>query len=148
MKTRIILPVVLVLLVVVVIVLDSQRRQAQAEVEQMSVKLGQVAGGNTDTANSAENQQRAKEIVAKVQKLLDIDTSVEPTVATIVDVKKLQAQNAFYNKAKNGDFLIVTPTRAILYDAGANKIIDVVPVQIDQTPPATQPGQTSSVKAK
>lgn len=138
MKARIILPAVLIVLVVVIIALDAQRRQAQAELKQMSVKLGQVAGNNTD-ANSAENQQRAKEIVAMVQKHLDIDTTVEPTVATIVDVKKLQAQNPFYNKAKNGDFLIVTPTRAILYDAAADVIIDVVPVQIDQTPPSSQP---------
>lgn len=137
MKTRIILPVALIVLVILVIVLDSQRRSAKAELQQMSVKLGQVAGGS-DT-NSAENQARAKEIVAKVKAHLDIDTTVEPTVATIVDVKKLQEQNAFYNKAKNGDFLIVTPTRAILYDAGADVIIDVVPVQIDETPPQTQP---------
>ena len=134
MKSRLLLPILLVSLVVLVIVLDAQRRAAQAQLKQLTVKLEQLQGGG----NTAENQQRAKEVVQKVRMLMDIDTAVEPTVATIVDVKKLQAQNAFYNKAKNGDFLIVTPTRAILYDAAKNKILDVVPVQIDQT---AQPNQ-------
>ena len=133
MKARILFPVLLVALVVLVIVMDAQRRSAQTELKQMSVKLEQLQGNNP-----AENQQRAKEIVLKVRALIDIDTTVEPTVATIVDVKKLQAQNPFYNKAKNGDFLIVTPTRAILYDAEKNVILDVVPVQIDA---AAQPKQ-------
>lgn len=131
MKPRLIIPIALVVLVVVVIALDAQRRQAKAELQQMSVKLDQLQGGNT-----AENQQRAKEVVDMVKTHMELDTSVEPTVATIVDVEKLKAQNPFYNSAKNGDFLIVTPSRAILYDAGADKILDVVPVQIDQTPPA------------
>ncbi len=136
MKPRVLIPIVLIVLVAVIIGLDMQRRQAKAELQQMTVKLDQENGGNT-----AENQQRAKEIVAKVKTHMELDTSVEPTVATIVDVKKLQAQNPFYNKAKNGDFLIVTPSRAILYDAGADVILDVVPVQIDETPPSSQPTQ-------
>lgn len=139
MKPRIVLPIALVVLVVTVFFLDSARRQAQAEMKQMSAKLGQAPD-----ANSVENQKRAKEIVAKVKEHMEIDTTVEPTVATIVDVKKLQAQNAFYNKAKNGDFLIVTPSRAILYDAAADVIIDVVPVQIDQTPPSSQPSDKAA----
>lgn len=135
MKPRLIIPIVLVVLVVVVIALDAQRRQAKAELKQMSLKLDQIQGGNT-----AENQQRAKEVVEKVKTHMELDTSVEPTVATIVDVEKLKAQNPFYNKAKNGDFLIVTPSRAILYDAGADVILDVVPVQIDQNPPSSAAG--------
>ncbi len=131
MKARILFPVLLIALIVLVVVLDAQRRSAQTELKQMSVKMDQLQGNDTE-----ENQQRAKEVVLKVRALMDIDTTVEPTVATIVDVKKLQAQNPFYNKAKNGDFLIVTPTRAILYDAEKNVILDVVPVQIDE---AAQP---------
>ncbi|UPA22826.1 hypothetical protein K8942_01270 [Candidatus Peribacteria bacterium] len=136
MKPRLIIPIALVVLVVVVIALDAQRRQAKAELQQMSVKLDQLQGGNT-----AENQQRAKEVVEMVKTHMTLDTSVEPTVATIVDVEKLKAQNPFYNSAKNGDFLIVTPSRAILYDAGADVILDVVPVQIDQTPPSSAAAQ-------
>ncbi len=129
MKPRVIIPIVLIVLVIVVIALDAQRRQAKAELQQMSVKLDQLQGGNT-----AENQQRAKEVVEKVKTHMELDTTVEPTVATIIDIEKLKAQNPFYNKAKNGDFLIVTQSRAVLYDAGADVILDVIPVQLEETP--------------
>lgn len=131
MKPRVIIPIVILLLIVVVIVIDAKRRDAADELKQLSVKMEQMQGGNT-----AENQKRANEIIQKVQRHMTIDTSVTPTVATIVDVEKLKEQNSFYNKAKNGDFLVVTPTRAILYDAGKDRIIDVAPVQIDDRPAA------------
>ena len=123
MKFKRLVPVLLIVLVIFVIVLDQQRRAAEAEVQQLSLKLGQQG-------DSAQNQAQANEIIAKVKQHMDLDTSVQPTVATIVDVDKLRQQNSFYNQAKNGDFLIVTPTRAILYDEQADKVIDVVPVQI------------------
>lgn len=140
MKPRTIIPIVVLLLVVLVIVLDAKRRGAQDELQQLSVKLEQMQGGNT-----AENQKRATEIIAKVQRHMNIDTSVTPTVATIVDVEKLKEQNPFYNKAKNGDFLVVTPTRAILYDASKDRIIDVAPVQIEET---AQKASATSSKAR
>lgn len=132
MKPRILIPMLLVVLVVVVIALDAQRRQTKAELREVSVQLDQLKGGNT-----AANQQRAKEVLEKVKLHMDLDTSVEPTVATIIDVEKLKAQNPFYNKAKNGDFLIVTTSRAVLYDAGADVILDVIPVQLDEAPADT-----------
>jgi hypothetical protein len=126
MKAKVLLPILLIILVVLVVVLDTQRRKAQTELKNLTVRLEQLQG------NSQENQEKAKSIVAKVQKLMAIDTSVEPTVATIVDVTKLREKNPFYDKAENGDFLIVTPTRAILYREKTNVILDVVPVQIEQ----------------
>lgn len=141
MKLRAIFPVVLIVLALLVVVLDAQRRQAQKELKNLTVRLEQLQG------NDQANQEKAKQVVEQVKKLMDIDTSVEPTVATIVDVKKLQEKNPFYNKAQNGDYLIVTPTRAILYRESDNIILDVVPVQIEpapaatteETPPAPQP---------
>lgn len=126
MKFKALLPVLLIVLVVLVVVLDTQRRSAQRELKNLTVRLEQLQG------NTQENQERARSIVQKVQELMDIDTSVEPTVATIVDVIKLRQNNPFYNKAENGDYLIVTPTRAILYRENENKILDVVPVQIEE----------------
>lgn len=77
------------------------------------------------------NPELAEKIVAEVKELIDISDEVNPTVATIVDIEKLQAQNPFYNKAENGDHLIVTPERAILYSSKLKKILDVVPVQLE-----------------
>ncbi len=126
MKAKTLLPVLLIVLVVLVVVLDTQRRKAQTELKNLTVRLEQLQG------NNAANQEKARTVVERVQKLMDIDVSVEPTVATIVDVERLREQNPFYDKAENGDFLIVTPTRAILYREEENIILDVVPVQIEQ----------------
>ena len=128
----------IIVLLVLVIVLDMRRRQAETKLMELSMKYEQQSG------NQAQNREAAKQIVEKVRRLYEIPTGVEPTVATIVDVNQLRARNAFYNKAKNGDHLIVTNDRAILYDPATNKIIDVVPVQIQ---PAAQAGAQGSVKA-
>ncbi len=134
--------VLIVGLIGLVVFLDMRRRQAEQQVTELSMKVDQQTG------NPAQNQAQAKEIVDRVRKLYEIPQGVEPTVATIVDVNQLRVRNAFYNKAKNGDHLIVTNDRAILYDPVANKIIDVVPVQIEaaasssSVPPGTIQSQT------
>ena len=138
MKAKALFPILLIALVVLAVTLDTQRRKAQTELHNLTVRLEQLQG------NNQANQEKAKTIVQRVKKLIDIDTSVEPTVATIVDVAKLRAQNPFYNKAENGDYLIVTPTRAILYREEDNIILDVVPVQIEQPKPEAQGENTSA----
>lgn len=131
-------PVLLIALVVLLVVIDTQRRNAQKELQNLTVRMEQLQGGN-----SQENKERAKAVVEKVKTHIMIPGDIEPTVATIVDVEALRAQNAFYNKAENGDFLLVTPTRAILYDPNKDLIIDVVPVQVQQ--PA---GSSAAVSSK
>ncbi len=126
MRMKFLLPLLVLALVALVVVIDAQRRQAQTELKNLTVRLEQLQG------NNQENQERAKLIVTRVRGLIDIPDDVEPTVATIVDVEKLKTQNPFYAAAKNGDYLVVTPTRAILFDADRGMIIDVVPVQIQQ----------------
>lgn len=126
MRMKFLLPLLVIALVALVVVLDTQRRQAEGELKNLTVRLEQLQG------NNEESQQRAQQIVERVRGLIDIAADVTPTVATIVDVEKLRAQNPFYNNAKNGDYLIVTPSRAILFDADRGVIIDVVPVQIQQ----------------
>lgn len=130
MKVKTLFPLLLIVLVVLAVTLDTQRRKAQTELHNLTVRLEQLQG------NNAANQEKAKNVVERLKLLMEIDVSTEPTVATIVDVEKLRKQNPFYNKAENGDFLIVTPTRAILYSEEENKILDVVPVQIEQQKPA------------
>lgn len=94
-----------------------------------------VMNEQLQTGNNPEGIAQAKAIIDKVRLHIDIPTDVEPTVATIVDVEALREKNAFYKTAKNGDHLIVTPTRAILYDPDRDMILDVVPVQL-QAPAA------------
>lgn len=98
------------------------------------------------TGNTPESIAQAKAIVDKVRKHIMIPMDTEPTVATIVDVDALKSGNEFYKNAKNGDNLIVTPTRAILYDPVADIILDVVPVQI-QAPTQEQQQQQAAASS-
>jgi hypothetical protein len=122
-------------LVVLLVVIDMRRRSAENQLAALSMKMEQLTGGQT------QNQEAAKEIVDKVRKIYELPVGIEPTVATIVDVDALRERNSFYNKAENGDYLIVTTDRALLVNSEGNMIIDVVPVQI--TPEGEGQGQSS-----
>ena len=80
-------------------------------------------------------------VVERLRKHIQLSTDVEPTVATIVNVEELRKRNPFYNKAENGDHLVVTTDRAILYDPDHDIILDVIPVQL-------QPAAASAAGAK
>ncbi|MCA9370793.1 MAG: hypothetical protein KC680_02425, partial [Candidatus Peregrinibacteria bacterium] len=97
---------------------------------QLSTLTKQMEDGQLEE-NTEENQQIADRIIAQVRTLINIPEDVEPTVATIIDINLLRERNPFYNKAENGDFLIVTRERAILYSEKENKIIDVAPIQLE-----------------
>jgi outer membrane murein-binding lipoprotein Lpp len=142
LSMRKLLIVILVLaLAILAYVNYTKRVQLESDVRQLSVKNDQL-----QTGNNPQNVAKANEIIAKVRKHMEIPTDPEPTVATIVDVNALRGKNDFYKNAKNGDNLIVTTSRAILYDPVQDIIIDVVPVQLQTTaqpspaPAAAQPG--------
>ena len=139
MNSKKLLTLVLVLGLGVLAFVNYQKRvQLASELKKLSVQMEQL-----QTGNSPENVAQAKAIVEKVKKHMSIDSSIEPTVATIVDVNALKSRNEFYKNAKNGDYLIVTPTRAILYNPDTDMILDVVPVQLQA--PA---GSSSSAPTK
>lgn len=117
-------------LIALVITLETRRQEAQKQLEQLTIRLEQLQG------NSSQNREAAKKVIDQVQKHMLISTEVEPTVATIVNVEELRKKNPFYNKAENGDHLVVTTDRAILYDPDNDIILDVVPVQLQPAVPA------------
>jgi len=125
-KRHSLITVIIVALLLLVGVLEVKRQSISAQLSSKDSALEEV-----QTQNQADNAKLAKQIVEEVRKLIDIPTDIEPTVATIVDVELLRTKNPFYDKAENGDHLIVTPNRAILYRASENKIIDVAPVQLE-----------------
>lgn len=111
-------------LIALVVILDMRRR----DVENKLTNLSTQQGGTPE-----ENQEMANKVLEKVRDLMVIPAGIEPTVATIVDVEQLRQRNAFYAKAKNGDYLVVTEDRAILYDPKADKIVDVTAVQMQSS---------------
>ncbi|MBI3331876.1 hypothetical protein HYZ99_02850 [Candidatus Peregrinibacteria bacterium] len=127
--------VLVVALIGLVFLLDMKRREAEARLAELSLQLGE------DDPNAEQNREQAKRIIDQVSQLIALPDDVEPTVASIVDVEVLRSRNAFYNKAENGDYLLVTTDRAILYDPDADIILDVAPVQIQ---PAAEGGANAS----
>jgi Flp pilus assembly protein TadG len=142
-KTKPLLILVSLLLAIFGAVSFSNWMSAQQQLEQVSMRLDQLTAGDTQ-----QGREAAQLVVSQLRKIYDIPGDIEPTVATIVDVNTLRQRNAFYNKAKNGDYLVVTTDRAILFDAKQNVIIDVVPVQINPAAEtnSSRAGQASSVR--
>ena len=106
--------------------LEVHRQMMENEMQVLSEELEEMEKKAPQTA-----EERAQQIVDEVRSLIDIPFEVEPTVATIVDVETLRAKNPFYNKAENGDHLVVTVDKAILYSTNQKKILDIVPVQLE-----------------
>ena len=117
--------IVIVLLLGVIGTIEYKRQIIQKQFQKFVLQSDQVELGDPE-----ENQEAADKIVRDLRKIIDISEETEPTVATIVDIEALRERNSFYSKAENGDHLVVTPERAILYSSKKKKIIDVVPVQL------------------
>src|SRR4030042_1367699 len=81
-------------------------------------------------------QQEDQKVLEKLGRILTLPEGVQPTMAMVTDVDKLKSAQPFFANAKNNDRLIIYPDMAIIYDAKANKIIKVGPVQLAETPAA------------
>lgn len=106
---------------------EQQRRDALGRLKETEQQLNEI---KKSTEQSGE--LIADETLKKVRNHIEIPEEQQPTVATIVDVERLRETSEFYNKAENGDNLVLTENRAILYDPDRDIIIDVVPVVLDQ----------------
>jgi len=113
-------------LLAVIIMMDARRRDVLEQLRRLSVEKGRVQG------EEQKDQTKAKEILQRVRRHLVISSDPTPTIAEIVDVETLRAKNAFYTQAQNGDYLIVTRDRAILYSPSRDIILDVMPVQLER----------------
>ena len=118
--------VMLVALLALVGVLEVKRQTISAQLTTITNVLEDY-----QSQGEEQNKQLAESIVDEVRKLIDIPADIEPTVATIIDIELLREKNPFYAKASNGDHLVVTPDRAILYSSVRGIIIDVAPVQLE-----------------
>jgi len=104
---------------------EKQRRDTAARLEETQKQLEQI---NSSTEKQATVD--AKNVLERVSRLFDLPSDPPPTVATIVNIEQLRATSDFYNKAKDGDQLIITKNRAILYDPERDIILDAVSIDI------------------
>lgn len=129
-RSALLLTVIVFGLVGLVSVLEYKRQAVSAQLSVLAEQL-KNADENDVPKEVEDAKQQANRIISEVRALMTIADDIEPTVATIVDVELLRQRNPFYNKAENGDHLIITTDRAILYRSSEKKIIDVVPIQLE-----------------
>lgn len=113
---------------------EQQRRDALSKLEQTEQQLQEIK-----ESTERSGQQVADEVLGKVRQHIVLPEELQPTVATIIDVDRLRETSDFYKEAKNGDHLILTETRAILYNPDTDRIVDVVPIMLnpeEETAPA------------
>jgi len=77
---------------------------------------------------------QATDTIAEVQKLIVLPTDEDPTVATVSDVEKLRSQ-PFFADAKDGDKVLIytKAQKAILYDPTAKKVVEIAPLNTNQS---------------
>ena len=80
-----------------------------------------------------KNQADDAKVLAQLSKIMDLPAGVKPMMFLVNDANALKKdQPGFFAKAKNGDRVIVYSDLAILYDAKANKIMHIGPVDFGQ----------------
>ncbi len=74
-----------------------------------------------------------KIVLNSLKEILLLPEDITPNIGTINDAETLKReQEAFFANSKNGDYLIIYPTLAIIYDYPNNKIMHIGPVQFEQ----------------
>lgn len=86
-------------------------------------------------------------LVTNVGKLMDLPQGETPSVATVLDKEKLKDQ-AFFKNAENGDKILIytNAKKAILYRPSTEKIIEIMPIVIDNSQNASSGATTQNIK--
>ena len=78
---------------------------------------------------------QVNQLVARIGQFITVPSGELPSVVVLQNVAELAKQQTFYQNAKDGDILLLFSNRAIIYDAIANKLVNVGPiVRNDATP--------------
>lgn len=105
---------------------EQNRRSTARQLEDTARQLEEVKNSSQQSGD-----QEADEVLGKVNSLITIPLDPRPSVAKINDIDRLKEANAFFGIAENGDYLILTGSRAILFDPDRNIILDVAPFQVN-----------------
>ncbi|MDP4007106.1 MAG: hypothetical protein Q8P55_00725 [bacterium] len=84
-------------------------------------------------------QAEVRALVKEVGKIIVLPQGEDPVVATVSEPERL-ADQPFFLQAKRGDKVLIftNAKKAFLYDPVAKRIIDVAPVNLDETPTESQ----------
>lgn len=87
------------------------------------------------TGTQIANQEEIQSLVQKVGKHLPVNEQEIPLVAIVTDVSAAKQQSpAFYQKAQNGDRLLVWQDKAVLYSPTLDEVESVLVFQTIQPP--------------
>jgi len=89
----------------------------------------QDAKKQANTTQEEKLQSESTNVLERLKKVILITEADTPTVARTEDIAILQSSNPeFYKYVQTGDYVIIFPTRAIIYRASVNQIINVAPI--------------------
>ncbi len=89
----------------------------------------QDASSDTPEAIAARNAEESAEVIAALGGVLLLNEEADPTVAKVDDAETLKEANPdFYADTVNGDYLVLYPTRAIIFRLEDKQIINVAPI--------------------
>lgn len=144
-KRRLGFQMVILLVMAVLIALfawsEKERRETKQRLSKTETELQEVKKNS-----QLSGEEVTKRVLEEVKKVIKLPEDPAPSVATIVDVENLKKANPFFNQAKNGDHLIITSERAILYDPERKLVIDVVPVVKESPSPSPVSSPTTNPK--
>lgn len=105
------------------------------------------SSGETSQMEQAQAQEKIKEIINQVGKLIILPEGEEPVIATINDADSLIKDQVFYKGSSNGDVVLVyqKAAKAIIYSPERNLIVNVGPIFL-QDQQAQTPSKTDTVK--
>lgn len=138
-----ILVVLVVLLIVLFVWAEKSRRDTAKQLEVTNEQLNELQQ-STEGSAAEEEANKVRENIAA---LIDLPAQPQPTVAKINDIDRLREANEFFASAQNGDYLVLTGNRAILYNLERNIILDVAPFKIQQASPSPGAEADSSTQA-
>lgn len=83
----------------------------------------------------------------KIGKLVQLPTDEEPSTATVLDKDKLKDQE-FFKNAENGDKILIysKAKKAILYRPSTDKVIEIMPIALDNQQNANTGATTANIK--
>jgi hypothetical protein len=102
----------------------------------------QNQAGSEQNVSQAEVEKATQELLVKVGKLIILPDE-KPNFATVLDAKKLIAEQSFYAGSENGDQLLIYPKaqKAIIYSPSRNILVNVGPVYFDNATATPQSGK-------
>lgn len=88
----------------------------------------QEAQNNAASSAAVDNAAEFDNVISDLSAIMVLDEG-DPVIAVIENLEAMRAENAeFYKNALAGDYMVLYPTKAIIYRASENKIVNVAPI--------------------